>query len=83
MKTITASQARAQLFNLLKITVKGHRQIRITSKEGSAVVMSEEDYESLIETLELLSIKGFRESIDTADAEIERGDLFTIEEAFE
>lgn len=83
MKTITASQARSQLFNLLKITVKGHRQIRITSKEGSAVVMSEEDYDSLLETLELLSIKGFKDSIDTADAEIERGDLFTIEEAFE
>ena len=83
MQTITASQARSQLFNLLKITVKGHRQIRITSKEGSAVVMSEEDYDSLLETLELLSIKGFKDSIDTADAEIERGDLFTIEEAFE
>ena len=45
--------------------------------------MSEEDYDSLLETLELLSIKGFKDSIDTADAEIERGDLFTIEEAFE
>jgi len=83
MKTITASQARTQLFSLLKNTVKGHRLVRIMSKEGSAVVMSEEDYESLIETLELLSIKGFKESIDEADADIEKGGVYTIDEVFE
>ena len=83
MKTLTASQARAQLFSLLKNTVKGHRLVRIKSKEGSAVVMSEEDYESMVETLELLSIKGLKESIDEADAEIEKGELYTIDEVFE
>ena len=82
MKTITASKARSELFSLLKDTVKGHRQVRITSKEGSVVLMSEEDYESLIETLQLLSEPGFKESIRKADEEIEKGETLSIEEAF-
>lgn len=47
------------------------------------VVMSEEDYESLIETLKLLSVKGFKESIDEADAEIEKGESYSMDEVFE
>ena len=44
--------------------------------------MSEEDYESLIETLQLLSEPGFKESIRKADEEIEKGETLSIEEAF-
>jgi len=82
MKTITASRARTELFTLLKGTVKGHRQVRITSKEGNTILMSEEDYESLVETLQLLSEPGLKESIRKADREIERGETVSIEEAF-
>jgi antitoxin YefM len=82
MKTITASKARSELFNLLKGTVKGHRQVRITSKEGNTILMSEEDYESLVETLQLLSEPGLKESIRKADKEIEKGETVSIEEAF-
>ena len=80
MKTITASRARSELFSLLRNTVKGHRQVRITSKEGSVVLMSEADYENLIETLELLSIAGLKESIDEADREIEKGETYSVDE---
>ncbi len=83
MKTITASSARSELFSLLKNTVKGHRQVRITSKEGSAVLMSETDYENLIETLELLSIAGLKDSLQAADREIEKGETYSIDEAFD
>jgi len=44
--------------------------------------MSEEDYESLVETLQLLSEPGLKESIRKADREIERGETVSIEEAF-
>ncbi len=74
--------ARAELFKLLKGTVRGHRQVRITSKEGSVIVISEEDYDSLIETLELLSEPGVKESIRIADEEIAKGETYSIEEAF-
>ena len=82
MITVTATKARSDLFNMIKRIVKGHRQIRITSKEGSAVLMSEEDYENLIETLHLLSVPGLKESIQRADREIEEGETYSIEEAF-
>ncbi len=82
MKSITASKARSELFNLLKMTIRGHRQVRITSKEGSVVLMSENDYENLIETLELLSIPGFKKSIQEADMEIDKGETYSIDEVF-
>ena len=83
MKTITASRARSELFSLLKNTAKGHRQVRITSKEGSVVLMSEADYENLIETLELLSIAGLKESLQEADSEIEKGETYSLDEVFD
>lgn len=82
MKTITASHARSELFNLLKSTVRGHRQVRIRSKEGSVVLMSEEDYDNLIETLELLSIPGLKESLEEADREIKKGKTYSVDEIF-
>lgn len=82
MKTLTATSARSDLFNILKQTVKGHLQTRITSKEGNAILISEEDFESLVETQELLSIKGLKDSIDQADKEINEGETFSLKEVF-
>jgi len=82
MKTITASHARSELFNLLKSTVRGHRQVRIRTKEGSVVLMSEEDYDNLIETLEILSVPGLKESLEEADHEIKRGETYSVDEIF-
>lgn len=47
-----------------------------------SVLMSEEEYEGLVETAELLSEKGLKESIKKADKEIEKGNLFTFEDIF-
>jgi antitoxin YefM len=82
MHTLTATDVRANLFNILKKTVKGHMHTRISSKEGTAVLISEEDYESLLETAELLSIKGFKESIQKADKEIAKKQVYTMDEVF-
>jgi len=54
MNTLTATNARSNLFKLLKQTINGHLLTRISSKEGSAILISEDDYESLVETAELL-----------------------------
>ena len=80
MENLTATQARAQLFTLLKQATRGHRQYRITHNQGNAVLLSEEDYESLLETLELLSTPGFAESIRRARKEIASGDTYSLEE---
>ena len=70
---MTATAARQDLFRLVKKSVKGHMPVRITSKDGDAVLISEEDYESLLETLELLSKPGLRQSIAEARADIKAG----------
>jgi prevent-host-death family protein len=63
MSTLTASEARAKLYRLIDEAAESHQPIRITGKRNSAVLISEEDWSSVQETLFLLSIPGMRESI--------------------
>ena len=63
MTTLTASRARAQLYKLLDQTAASHDPIQITGKRANAILISEEDWRAIQETLYLLSIPGMRESI--------------------
>ncbi len=63
MTTMTASAARARLYKLLDEANDLHEPIQITGKRSSAVLVSEEDWRAIQETLFLLSIPGMRESI--------------------
>jgi prevent-host-death family protein len=63
MKTVTATQARAQLYRLLEEASEHSEPIQITGKRGNAVLVGEEDWRSIQETLYLLSIPRMRESI--------------------
>ncbi len=63
MTTIKATEARNKLFKLLDQAAESHEPIQITGKRSSAVLISEEDWRSIQETLYLLSIPGLRESI--------------------
>jgi len=80
--TVTATEARQNLFRLVRKSVKGHVPVKITSKEGDAVLVSEEDYEGLLETLELLSVPGMRKSIQEARADIRAGRTKALKEIF-
>lgn len=80
MKTYTATEARSELFTLLKRSVRGHQQFRITHKDGDVVVLSQEDYESLLETLELLSTPGLLKGVRQARREIAKGETYSLEE---
>jgi antitoxin YefM len=51
---ITASEARSDLFGLIERVNLDHTEVEITSKRGSAVLMSKAEYDSLIETTYLL-----------------------------
>lgn len=82
MVTVNATSARSNLFQILKKTAQGHVPTKISSKEGNVVMISEEDYESLLETAELLSISGMKESIKKADKEIVAGKTVKFEELF-
>jgi prevent-host-death family protein len=63
MPIFTATEARSKLYRLIDETKNSHQPIIITGKRGNAVLISEEDWQSLQETLHLLSIPGMRESI--------------------
>ena len=63
MTTITATEARKTLYRLLDDTARSHQPIHITSKRGGGVLVAEEDWAALQETLYLVSMPGMRESI--------------------
>ena len=63
MTTMTASKARASLYGLLRTVAKNHTPVQITGKDADAVLVSQEDWSAIQETLHLLSIPGMRESI--------------------
>ena len=63
MKTVTDLQAQANLSQLLEQTALSHEPIQINGKTVNGVLVSEEDWRSIEETLYLLSVPGMRESI--------------------
>jgi len=63
MTIITATEARKKLYRLLDEVSESHEPVHITSKRSKAVLVSEDDWRSIQETLYLLSIPGMRESI--------------------
>ena len=63
MTSIPVTQARSRLYQLVDDAAASHVPIQITGKRSSAVLVSEEDWRSIQETLYLLSIPGMRESI--------------------
>ena len=69
MATLTASQARAGLYRLIDQAAETHQPVIISGKRSNAVLISEEDWSAIQETLYLLAIPGMRESIKNAMAE--------------
>ena len=63
MKILNASAARANLYRLIDQTNESHEPIIISGKRGRAVLVSEGDWESIQETLYLISVPGVRDSI--------------------
>jgi antitoxin YefM len=63
MATLTASEARSRLYRLIDEAAASHQPIIITGKRANAVLISEDDWRAVQETLYLLSIPGMRESI--------------------
>lgn len=63
MPTMTASEARANLYRLIDEAARSHQPLLISGKRNKAVLVSEEDWEAIQETLFLLSVPGMRESI--------------------
>ena len=63
MNTVKTSTARAKLERLLEQTSAEHKPVLITGRRSNGVLIGEEDWNAIQETLSLLSVPGMRESI--------------------
>ncbi len=69
MKTITATSARSDLYRIIDSAQSSHEPVQITGKRGNAVLVAEQDWRAIQETLYLLGVPGMRESIIEGMAE--------------
>ena len=63
MDTVNSTEARRRLYQLIDGVAESHEPIQITGKRGNAVLVSEDDWRAIQETLYLISIPGMRDSI--------------------
>lgn len=63
MTNTNATTLRKNLFSMLSDTIKYNETINVNTKEGNAVILSEEEYNGMIATLELSSDRALREKI--------------------
>jgi PHD/YefM family antitoxin component YafN of YafNO toxin-antitoxin module len=67
MKTMPVTKVRMNIYKIIEQTRKNSEPIQITSRKGNAILISEEDWNAIQETLYLLSIPNLKESIMNAD----------------
>ena len=82
MTTLTATNARRQFFDVVKGATDKHQVYRIHHRRGSVVLMAEDEYESLLETMELLSTPGFRKSLMRSVSQMRKGETVSFEKVF-
>jgi prevent-host-death family protein len=63
MTTMTATDARKHLYTLLDDVAESHEPIQIAGRRHSAVLVSEDDWRAVQETLYLTGIPGMRDSV--------------------
>lgn len=63
MLNTNATTLRKNLFGILEQTIKYNEPVNVSTKDGNAVILSEDDYNSMMETLYLASILGMQEKI--------------------
>ena len=63
MNSMNASEAREKLYRLLDETAAAHEPVLITGPRSNGVLVGEEDWNAIQETLYLLSVPGMRESV--------------------
>lgn len=66
MININISRARDDLYNLASSCIKYNDIVNVSTKEGNIIMLSEDDYNSLIESLYLAGIPGVYEDIEEA-----------------
>ena len=82
MPTLTATDARREFFEIIKQTRNTHDIYRVQHRQGNIVMLAEEDYESMLETLQLLSVPGFREGLQESIQQQKNGETVLFDDVF-
>lgn len=82
METFLADHVQQNLSHLVEKTNKKHETFRIKHSNASAILLAEEDYEGLLETLTLLSLPNFRERLAISVQQAKQQEVYTMEDIF-
>lgn len=63
MTSTNITNFRKNAFNYVEQTIRHNEPLSIHTKEGNAILLSEDDYSGIMETLYLVSMPGMREKI--------------------
>ena len=81
MTSIPLAEARAQLSRLVDEAVRTHERIEVTRNgRRAAVILSADDYDTLLETLDVLADAELVREITQAQAEADRGEVFNLDD---
>lgn len=84
MATLPLAEVRANLSKLVDEAVRTHERIEVTRQgRRAAVILGADDYDSIMETLAILSDQDLVRDVRAAEAEAERGEIFTLDEVTE
>lgn len=84
MITLPLAEVRANLSKLVDEAVRTHLRIEVTRQgRRAAVILSAEDYDSIMETLAIVSDQELMREVRDADAAAERGEIFTLDQVTE
>ena len=84
MTTLPLAEVRANLSKIVDEAVRTHERVEVTRQgRRAAVILSADDYDSIMESLAILSDPELMRDIRDAEISAERGDLYTIEEVSE
>ncbi|UQX10427.1 type II toxin-antitoxin system Phd/YefM family antitoxin [Candidatus Mycobacterium methanotrophicum] len=84
MTSLPLAEVRANLSKLIEEAVRTHERIEVTRQgRRAAVILSADDYDSIMETISILSDQELMREVRTADTEAESGQIYTLEEVTE
>ncbi|KZS50045.1 prevent-host-death protein [Mycobacterium kansasii] len=84
MTTLPLAEVRANLSKLVDEAVRTHERIEITRQgRREAVILSADDYDSIMETLAILSDQELMREVRAAEAEAESGEIYSLDEVTE
>ncbi|MFI5363774.1 MAG: type II toxin-antitoxin system Phd/YefM family antitoxin [Elusimicrobiota bacterium] len=82
MKHISAERFRRELSNVIRVAIKTHEPVVVSSTRGDVVVISKEDFEGILESLTLLSAPGIVAGIRRAKKDVAAGRTYSMTEVF-